>query len=90
MHIDVGGPGDSPADGVRDVIGGEGLTHARVDGGGPVGVTPVPVERKLVGAYHAGRDLDHPHRLARQFQPQRRRDRVFAMLGGDVLPPPPS
>src|SRR4029077_10972371 len=84
VHVHVRGTGDRPDDHVRDVIGGEGFAHPGVDRGGPVAVTAEAVKRELVGADHAGSDLDHPHRLTRQFQPERRSDRVLAVLGGNV------
>ena len=76
VDVDVGGPGHGPGHRVGDVLVGQRLGHARVHGGRLVRVAAEAVERELVGAHHARRDLDDPDRLAAQLQAQGGGERV--------------
>ena len=84
VDVHVRGAGHGPGDRVRHVLVGERFGDARVDRRGLLGVAVEAVERELAGLHHARRDLDDPDRLAGQLEPQRGRDRVLRVLGGDI------
>ena len=71
VDVDVRRAGCHEGDAVGDVVGGQRLIDAGVDGISLRLVATHPHQGELLGAHHAGRDLGDPDRAAVQFEAQR-------------------
>ena len=84
VDVDVVRAGGAERHAVGDVVGDQRLGDARVHGCRLVGVATEAHERELVGAHHARGDVDDPHRLAVEFEPERVDKGLLGVLGGRV------